>query len=475
MARTDAELLDFHIIGGGPVGFCAALLLAKEGYRSTVYERNLDIPNNPEESYPIGVNPRGLHALEKVDPALADKIRESGQLVDSWQVYGPNDRRYAKIDSGVVVGTSRAVVNLELYEYAKTNPLITIKFGHKITSIDFDSQTLTFSAQSPNTTTTEIIHVDASHSKILACDGAYSQTRTLLAQHDPTFTPTLTPWTYEFRVLFAPPSTESPTLDPKVHYIFNGAYTAAISSPPKTQWTCVLSTRPTDPPAKQSLILSKEATPANVEALKNLIKNLCPRFAPLLTEDEARKFFTRRTFTGQIVSCPRLHHAEWLLLLGDAAHSVIPPVGEGINSGLQDCLVFHNTIRTVGISTTFSTYSAKRMKDIEGLTSYAMYQNECPSFVGEVAARRMFMILESAFLRPNIGERLFGTGLDERKGYAELVGPWRGHKSWLLPVCRVVCYPFAGVWVVGRWVVWGVKGIVGVGAGRGRVGEEKVQ
>ncbi len=37
-----------------------------------------------------------------------------------------------------------------------------------------------------------------------------------------------------------------------------------------------------------------------------------------------------------MVRSSRMNFEDWLLLLGDACHSVLPPTGEGINSGLED-------------------------------------------------------------------------------------------------------------------------------------------
>jgi hypothetical protein len=43
------------------------LLLAKEGYKSIVYEGRSEIPTNVEESYPIGVNPRSFKTFDIID------------------------------------------------------------------------------------------------------------------------------------------------------------------------------------------------------------------------------------------------------------------------------------------------------------------------------------------------------------------------------------------------------------------------
>lgn len=50
---------DIHIIGAGPVGLAAALLLAAQDRRVTIHEARDAISLTDANSYPIGVNPRG--------------------------------------------------------------------------------------------------------------------------------------------------------------------------------------------------------------------------------------------------------------------------------------------------------------------------------------------------------------------------------------------------------------------------------
>ena len=78
----------YSIIGGGPVGLATALLLAKDGIPSIVYESRSEIPNNQKESYPIGLNPRAFKTLDLINPELSELARNTGKIIDSWQIYG---------------------------------------------------------------------------------------------------------------------------------------------------------------------------------------------------------------------------------------------------------------------------------------------------------------------------------------------------------------------------------------------------
>lgn len=44
---------------------------------------------------------------------------------------------------------------------------------------------------------------------------------------------------------------------------------------------------------------------------------------------ELKRFFARRSYRGAVVTVSRLNQGEFVALLGDAAHSVLPATGEG--------------------------------------------------------------------------------------------------------------------------------------------------
>jgi 2-polyprenyl-6-methoxyphenol hydroxylase-like FAD-dependent oxidoreductase len=90
------DIMHFVIIGAGPVGLAAALLLSQLGHSSTVYEARGDIPNDVLESYPIGLNPRALHTMNLISPSLKQRIMDVGRVINSWDIYGKGGRMVAQ-------------------------------------------------------------------------------------------------------------------------------------------------------------------------------------------------------------------------------------------------------------------------------------------------------------------------------------------------------------------------------------------
>lgn len=104
--------------------------------------------------------------------------------------------------------------------------------------------------------------------------------------------------------------------------------------------------------------------------------------------------------------------------MGDAAHSVIPPTGEGVNSGLEDAMLLAEALAS-GSSTPLTDYDEARMPDLSALGEYAWHLKE--NITSEYPARAT----RNVSLR--ILTALLGiVGKDDRKVEQRLFGPKAG-------------------------------------------------
>ncbi|OQR80516.1 hypothetical protein THRCLA_12008, partial [Thraustotheca clavata] len=254
----------------------------------------------------------------------------------------------------------------------------------------------------------------------------------------------ITPWTNEYRVLFARPGEMTDKLNPRVHYIFSGGYTATIDNHGQQQWTVVTCLRESDPISSPSqVVIADEASEENIARLKEWVKSFAPDILPLVPEEEFTKFFSRRTYRGAVVECSHLQMHDWIALLGDSAHSVLPPTGEGINSGLEDTLVFGTCIEE-NPNAPFPLYEEKRKPDIDALLEYAIYLNTLVNCGAERVARGIFIVLE-AQTSESIGKQLFGPLGVNRGPYRDIIASWKTKRAFMLNAARVFSYPIGFV------------------------------
>lgn len=175
---------DVFIIGGGPVGLSASLLLADQGIRTTLVERNATVSNHPKAS---AFNTRTMEVLREL--GIADDVYATttpaggvsfytsltGYKLGHIQMNDHPDYIQSLISStpAPLAISSQIVLEAILKEHADRHPLVDVRFNcrkEKLTQGDEFTEATVVDQESGKE---EVIRAKYT----IACDGAGSPTR----------------------------------------------------------------------------------------------------------------------------------------------------------------------------------------------------------------------------------------------------------------------------------------------------------
>lgn len=316
------------VIGAGPIGCTLATFLARRGLDVTLFEKRPDLRQlqDPEEGRSINLvlTRRGLLPLAKLglaDDVLALTVPVRGRMMhlpDGPATFQP----YGIADDESNHAVARNALNARLLSAAE-DAGVHIQFRHRLMDYDLDAQTLRFkSPQGPVAVTVPLV---------FGCDGAPSRLRRALCdQTAMEASSSLMDWGYR-EIRFPPIADGDFALAPDALHIW----------PRGDHFLMALANR--DRSMTGTLYLAKQG-PLSFESLhtpdrvQDFFRTHYPGAEPLLG-DYVEPFLGHPTgILGTVRTAP-WYVDDRALLLGDAAHAIVPFFGQGLNCGLQDCLL----------------------------------------------------------------------------------------------------------------------------------------
>lgn len=318
------------IVGAGLVGSLQAILMAKKGYQVEVYERRPDLRKATliaGKSINLALSDRGWKALELA--GIAEDIRQiaipmykrcmhalDGTL--SYQAYGREDQ--------AIYSVSRGGLNQKLMNLADNYPNISYHFNRKCQDLDLSTNILTFF------NSIEKQHEKQHFDKIFATDGAFSAVRMRL-QKSTFFDFSQKYLDHGYKELIIPANEDGThKLDKNCLHIWpRGEFMMIALANLDGSFTCTLFFPMYGETSFESL-----KTKEQVSAFFNKTFPDAVPLMPTLLDN----YFENPTSTLVMVRCNPWNYKDNVLLLGDAAHAMVPFYGQGMNCGFEDCTVF---------------------------------------------------------------------------------------------------------------------------------------
>lgn len=334
----------FLIVGAGPVGSLAALYAAVRGYDVEIYELRPDLrdpqttPLNFTKSINLALSERGINSVRQSGLAgIADAVlsatipmhgrmihvRKQGKYIREPQLYDARGKSLLALD--------RTGLNQTLLDHLESLPNVRFFFNHKLTGVDFKKKLAWFERHGKSDTAPRGTEIEIPFDFMIGADGAHSAVRFHLMK--------FVPMSYQQEYIdklwcqfHVPPSADGDfRLPPNYLHIWpqDESMFIALPNSDKTFTATLFLTR--------SGFEHLDESGRVVEYFDFKFPGVVP---DLITEDELRiQYSTNQHLPLITVKCSPYHFESSGVIVGDAAHAMVPFYGQGMNAGLEDVRV----------------------------------------------------------------------------------------------------------------------------------------
>ncbi|XP_057304327.1 kynurenine 3-monooxygenase-like [Hydractinia symbiolongicarpus] len=350
------------VVGGGLVGSLQALYLAKRQFKVDVYEHRPD-PRSQKyvkgRSINLALSVRGRAALKAV--GAEDHVVKKGIPMYARMIHGYNGKRmpipYGKEDQ-YILSIDRRELNEHLIGLVDENKNVNYHFCDKFIAANFEKGEVTFESKDGR-------HIEQAD-LIVGCDGAFSGIRRQLmktARMD--YSQEYIPHGYK-EIQMLPNAMGDFAMEVNYLHIWprNTFMMIALPNQNKT-FTCTL--------FMPYHIFDDIKTD---EEILRFFEREFPDSIPLIGKKQIIQEYNTNP-VGDLISikCSPYHYLDKVVILGDAAHAMVPFYGQGMNCGFEDCLVLDEMLDKFGsnMNHALAEYSTFRNPDAEAIIDLAMY------------------------------------------------------------------------------------------------------
>lgn len=328
------------VVGGGLVGSLLSIYLARQGFQVEVYERRPDMRKEAigaGRSINLAVSTRGLFALKEI--GLEQEVLKHAIPMRGRMIHSPKGeltfQQYGKDDSECINSISRGELNKVLMTHAEATGKVRYHFHQKATGFDRETGSLQLQHQVHG------LEAEVDSPLMIGTDGSASAIRSAMIQ-SPGYECTQSYLEYGYKELTIPAGEDGGSfrMEKNALHIWPRGTFMLIALPNfDGSFTCTLFLPFEGAPSFRSL-----STPAQV---REFFSAQFPDALPLIPDLE-EAFFEHPT--GNMVTVKGFPWSArtrqgHVLLLGDAAHAIVPFFGQGMNCGFEDCTVLDRLLR----------------------------------------------------------------------------------------------------------------------------------
>jgi kynurenine 3-monooxygenase len=315
------------LAGGGLVGSLLSLILAKKGYQVEVFEsrpdmRRVDI--SAGRSINLALANRGIKPLEEL--GLMPKINEMLIPMVGRMVHVEGEpaklQPYGQQKHEVIYSIPRGQLNSFLLTEAEKTGLVNINFDTKITAVDLNTNQLMVTHRDQTKTVT--------FSKIIGTDGANSVLRDAVLGGNKDQQLSVDVLDHSYKELHISPGKQGQhKIEKNALHIWPRGNFMLIALPNLDgSFTVTLFMH-----SKGENSFATVNDDASINAFfDQYFANIKPDLENLVGSYTANP-------TGRLatIKCAPWNYADKGLIIGDAAHAIVPFHGQGMNCGFEDC------------------------------------------------------------------------------------------------------------------------------------------